>query len=78
MGQYKFSVADEYVNFAQEKGIEVRGHTLVWHSQTPSWFFEDEEGNPVSKEVLLERMENYIHDIVGHFAGKNLCLGCGE
>lgn len=70
LGQYKFSVADEYVNFAQEKGIEVRGHTLVWHSQTPSWFFEDEEGNPVSKEVLLERMENYIHDIVGHFAGK--------
>jgi len=70
LGQYKFSVADEYVNFAQEKGIGVRGHTLVWHSQTPFWFFEDEEGNLVSKEVLLERMEKYIHDVVGHFAGK--------
>jgi len=70
LGNYKFSVADEYINVAQEKGFKVRGHTLVWHSQTPDWFFKDEEGNLVSKEELLKRMETYIHDVVGHFAGK--------
>ena len=46
-----------------EKKIQVRGHVLVWHSQTPEWFFHEDydENKPyVSKEIMLARMENYI------------------
>jgi len=69
-GKYDFSQADEYIKFAEENGMIVRGHTLVWHNQTPEWFFKDESGNLVSKEVMIERLRQYIHDVVGHFKGK--------
>ncbi|CEP78624.1 endo-1,4-beta-xylanase [Defluviitoga tunisiensis] len=70
LNSYKFSVADEYISFAQSKNFDVRGHTLLWHNQTPDWFFKDTNGNLVSREVLLKRMEKYIKDVVGHFSGK--------
>lgn len=70
VGKYSFLRADEYVRFAQEHGLVVRGHTLVWHSQTPEWFFRDETGKLLSKDAMIERMRQYIHDVVGHFRGK--------
>ncbi len=47
----------------------MRGHTLVWHSQTPRWFFAEgysmETTAPlVSKELMLKRMENYIKQVL--------------
>lgn len=47
----------------------MRGHTLVWHAQTPKWFFKvnysKEENAPfVSKELMLKRLENYIRHIM--------------
>lgn len=54
------------LKFAKENGMLVRGHTLVWYSQTPSWiFYEDFDANKelVSREVMLDRMENYIKDV---------------
>lgn len=68
--KFNFKQADEYVKFAQENGMVIRGHTLVWHSQTPEWFFKDEAGNLLSKEKMIERMREYIHTVVGHFKGK--------
>ena len=38
-GQYSFEAADGMVMFAKKNGMKVRGHTLVWHNQTPDWFF---------------------------------------
>ena len=40
LNNYKVSVADEYISFAQSKNFDVRGHTLLWHNQTPDWFFQ--------------------------------------
>ncbi len=37
---YDFSAADALVAFGEENGMEIAGHTLVWHSQTPNWVFE--------------------------------------
>ena len=60
-----FAQADVILRFCQQNNIPVRGHTLVWHSQTPRWFFAEgysqhSEAPLVSKELMLKRMENYI------------------
>lgn len=57
------------LDFAQEAGIPMRGHTLVWHAQTPRWFFaegysKDEDAPLVSKELMLKRLENYIKNVL--------------
>lgn len=56
------------------KKLWVRGHVLVWHSQTPEWFFHEEykENNPyANKETMLARMENYIKQVMEHYEGAN-------
>lgn len=67
---FNFSRADQIADFAASNGISLRGHTLVWHSQTPDWVFHDDKGNLVSKEVLFARMKNHIDNVVGHYKGK--------
>ncbi|MEN3011360.1 MAG: endo-1,4-beta-xylanase [Dictyoglomus thermophilum] len=69
-GEFTFTKADAYVKFAEENKLQIRGHTLVWHQQTPAWFFVDREGKPVSKEVLLKRLETHIKTLVGRYKGK--------
>ncbi len=59
--------ARNILNFARDNDIPVRGHVLVWHSQTPGWFFKenfDASGEFVSKEIMLQRMENYIKNVM--------------
>jgi endo-1,4-beta-xylanase len=36
---YEFGPADAFVNFGLSNGMQLAGHTLVWHSQTPHWVF---------------------------------------
>nr|P45703.1 RecName: Full=Endo-1,4-beta-xylanase; Short=Xylanase; AltName: Full=1,4-beta-D-xylan xylanohydrolase [Geobacillus stearothermophilus]BAA05668.1 endo-1,4-beta-xylanase [Geobacillus stearothermophilus] len=51
----------------------VRGHTLVWHNQTPSWVFQDSQGHFVGRDVLLERMKSHISTVVQRYKGKVYC-----
>ncbi|MCI3926994.1 endo-1,4-beta-xylanase [Paenibacillus sp. TRM 82003] len=71
--RYTFENADLIVNFAKEHGKLVRGHTLVWHNQTPDWFFEGANGEPASRELLLARMKSHIDTIVGRYRGDIYC-----
>ncbi len=68
--RYDFSLADQFVDFGVANQMFVIGHTLIWHSQVPDWFFKDDEGNEVSKEVLIARMRDHIYTIVGRYKGK--------
>ena len=61
--QITFGAAKPLLNYCQKNNIPVRIHTLVWHSQTPDWFFKvgyADDGEWVDKETMLARMENYI------------------
>ena len=69
-GKFKWRKADRFVKFGEDRGMAVIGHVLVWHSQTPDWFFKDSLGNTVSREKLIERMRTHIHTVVGHYKGR--------
>lgn len=54
--------------------IRVRGHVLVWHSQTPEWFFHenyDETRDYVDKDTMTRREEWYIKTVLEHFTGED-------
>ncbi len=68
--RYNWRDADAIVDFAQAHKLRVRGHTLCWHSQTPNWIFTNNDGTPVSKEVLLQRLKDHITTVVGRYKGK--------
>ncbi len=68
--QYDFEATDKYVEFGEKNHLAIIGHTLVWHSQTPKWVFEDESGKPVSRDVLLKRMHEHILKVVGRYKGR--------
>lgn len=36
---YNFGPADAFVDFGLKNNLYLVGHTLVWHSQTPTWVF---------------------------------------
>ncbi len=69
-GEYNFGPADEFVQFGEEHDMFIVGHTLVWHNQTPDWFFRDEQGNPNTKEAQVERMRKHIEKVAGRYAGR--------
>jgi len=64
-GSFNYAAADNLVNHAATRGMKVRGHTLVWHSQLPGWV-----SNITSGTELLSVMRNHIANVAGHFAGK--------
>ena len=66
-----FTRVDALLSFARDHGIPMRYHTLVWHNQTPVWFFREKWENDrnapaASKDIMLARLENYIHDVMQH------------
>lgn len=58
---------DKILSTVQEKGLKLRGHCLVWHSQTPDWFFaKDYEPSKglADKDTMKKRMEAYIKKVL--------------
>ena len=76
-----FSRADSMLDYIKEWNdanpddfIKVRGHVLVWHSQTPEWFFRedyDASADYVSTSVMNKRLEWYIKTVLEHFVGED-------
>lgn len=57
-----------------EEFIKVRGHVLVWHSQTPEWWFHedyDAEKPYADTDTMNRRLEWYIKTMAEHFTGKD-------
>lgn len=55
-----------------EQKIRIRGHVLVWHSQTQEWFFHENYDitKPyVDKETMNRRLEWFISSVFGHYFG---------
>ncbi len=81
---------DPYLKAAKSAGIQLRGHVLVWHSQTFEWFFTenyadavtyDSDGTPnnlVDKATMTARQEWYIKSVLEHVAEWEAANGYGE
>ncbi len=69
-GEYRFGPADELVEFGEANDMFIVGHTLVWHNQTPDWFFLNEKGEPNSPHEQVERMRSHIETVAGRYAGR--------
>jgi endo-1,4-beta-xylanase len=63
-GQFNFSRGDAIVSLATSHQEIVRGHTLVWHSQLPSWVAA------LPTNQVQAAMENHITQEVTHYRGQ--------
>lgn len=64
-----FSTVDSLLKTCYENGLSMRGHTLVWHSQTPDWFFRygyNANSGYVDQNTMNKRMEFFIKTYMGH------------
>ncbi len=66
MQPYDFAAADRLVAFAQRHGLQVRGHTLVWHKQNPDWVTQSNFDTAQLNSIL----EDHIDTVVRHFGAK--------
>ncbi len=62
--QFSFGNADRIYNWAVSNGMQVRGHTLAWHSQQPGWM------QSLSGTALRNAMINHINGVMAHYKGK--------
>lgn len=69
-GVFVWEDADKFVEYGDELGMAIIGHALIWHSQLAPWFTRDSVGNPVSPDVLKERMKTHISTLMGRYKGR--------
>lgn len=65
--QFSFELGDRIVSFAEENGMKVKGHTLVWHNQLPAWV-----STLTDPDDLRAALLNHITKEVEHYKGKVL------
>src|ERR1035437_2228481 len=64
-GTFTFTNGDAVYNWATSHGMKVRGHTLVWHNQIPSWM-----QNLSGSATTLAAMKGHINGVMAHYKGK--------
>jgi len=70
MPRMNFATADKMIKFAQDNGLKVRGHVLVWDAYMTPWFFHEgyDTKNPVvDQETMRLRLKSYIEQVITHF-----------
>lgn len=75
--------ASMLLSFCETYNIPIRGHVFCWYSQTPTWFFRenfDSNGAYVSKEVMNQRLDDYIKALTNAIAAQypNLDVYCWD
>lgn len=65
--------ATALLDFAVVNDLSLYGHVLLWHSQTPDWFFQREDGTPLTsseadKQLLRDRLRTHVFDVAASIA----------
>lgn len=69
-GAFTFDAGDKLAAFAASHDMKLVGHTLLWHSQTPKWLFEDAAGKPLARDVALANLKEHMTKVMAHYKGK--------
>jgi endo-1,4-beta-xylanase len=69
-GNFNWTGADNLVNFAEEHGELVRGHTLVWHNQLPNWLTQGVANGTISDSQLRDLLHQHITTEVRRYRGR--------
>jgi endo-1,4-beta-xylanase len=64
--RYNFGDFDKILSFAESNEMCVRGHTLVWHRQLPTWLYE----RHWTRDELINILRTHIYDVVGRYRGR--------
>lgn len=74
--ELNFKEVDGALKVAAQNGLKMRAHTLVWHSQTPGWFFTKEyKGSSVVSTTIMDaRLDFYIHNVMAHVMNQEKSL----
>ena len=71
---WDFSVADYFVDWAEENNIKMIGHTLGWHAQSPPWFTGGVPNFPdiplATRAQAMENLRMYIERVAGRYSGR--------
>ncbi len=65
-GVFRYTRPDSMVAFAKANNMQVRGHTLAWHSQLPSWITSGTWTATEAKQLL----DAHIGAVVSHYKGQ--------
>ncbi|TDN90806.1 endo-1,4-beta-xylanase [Microbacterium sp. BK668] len=65
-GVYEWDAAEALLASAEANGQVVRGHTLVWHNQLPTWLTSGD----FTAEELRSILEEHVTTVAEHFAGR--------
>ena len=69
-GVFDWSQADQLVQFAEANGQLVRGHTLVWHNQLPTWLTTGVANGTISPTQLMDLAHKHIITEVTRYRGR--------
>lgn len=71
-GRFDFGQGNALISYAQNKKMDVRGHTLVWHNQLPEWISSDGKKNDKNwtREQLLDIMKKHVTRTVKEYGNK--------
>ncbi|WP_165726326.1 endo-1,4-beta-xylanase [Pseudoalteromonas sp. SA25] len=69
-GKVDFNGADAFIDFAKQNNMFTVAHTLVWHNQTPDWFFTNSKNEPNTPAQQLEQMRKHIELVAGRYKNK--------
>ncbi|HEY5113193.1 MAG TPA: endo-1,4-beta-xylanase [Coriobacteriia bacterium] len=69
-GVYTWGPADAFVAFGEAHHMFIHGHTLLWHNQTPAWFFQDSAGKPNTPAAQIERLRSHIEAVAGRYKNR--------
>ena len=68
-----FDRIDKILQTAYDNGLGLRGHTLLWHNQTPAWFFGidyDADEDAVDEDTMDARIDFYVSTVMDHVMQK--------
>ncbi|MBE6361079.1 MAG: endo-1,4-beta-xylanase, partial [Treponema bryantii] len=64
-----FQIIEDTLKWCKENNVQMRGHTLVWHTQAPKWFFcqgYDSSNDLVGREEMIGRLDSFTKQYMGY------------